>query len=144
MQVEVANSHRKYYVEEREVRHVVKSVSRHEEVKFGFVSIVAVGNDWMRKLNRQFLGRDETTDVLAFSLGEDAKVEGEIYVNLDRARRQARDYGVSLTNEVTRLVVHGLLHLVGYSDKDVSERRLMKTREEKLLRFLDRGKILRS
>ncbi|MFQ5797748.1 MAG: rRNA maturation RNase YbeY [Bacteroidota bacterium] len=144
MRVEVANSHRKYAVDEEEVGRVVRGVSRHEKVGLRFVSIVAVGHGWMRKLNRQFLHRDETTDVLAFSLGDNSEVEGEIYVNLDQARRQARHYRVPLTNEVTRLVIHGLLHLIGYRDKKLSERRVMRAREEELVRLLDRGKTLRS
>ncbi|MEE9224765.1 MAG: rRNA maturation RNase YbeY [Bacteroidota bacterium] len=144
MRVEVASSHRKYAVDEGEVRRLARGVSRHEKAGLRFVSIVAVGHGWMRKLNRQFLRRDETTDVLAFSLGDNPEVEGEIYVNLDQACRQARHYGVSLTNEVTRLVIHGLLHLIGYRDKKLSERRVMRAREEELVRILDRGKTLRS
>jgi len=62
MQVEIVNSHRKYAIDVEEVRRVVKRVFRHEQAKLKFISIVAVGHDLMRKLNRQFLHRDETTD----------------------------------------------------------------------------------
>ncbi len=143
MRVEVANRHRKYAIDEKEVRRLARGVSRCEKVDLRFISIVAVGHSWMRKLNRQFLNRDKTTDVLAFPLGGDCELEGEIYINLDQANRQAKDYGVSLTNEVTRLVIHGLLHLIGYRDMKSSERRLMEARQEELVEYLDRGRAVR-
>ncbi len=143
MRVEVGNCHQKYSVDEDEVRRIARGVSRHEQVELGLVTVVAVGHGWMRKLNRQFLRRDETTDVLAFALGDEGKVEGEIYINLDQARRHTRTYKVSLGNEVTRLFVHGLLHLIGYKDSKHSERCRMTARQEELVRTLDRGRLLR-
>lgn len=144
MRVVFASAHPKYSFDEREVQRVARGVAHHENSELAFVSIVAVGHGWMRRLNRHFLRRDETTDVLAFSLGEKPGMEGEIYINVELARRQARDFEVSLSNEVTRLLIHGLLHLIGYDDRTVSERKRMKAREEKLVRLFDRGMILRS
>jgi len=144
MQVEIVNSHRKYAIDVEEVRRVVKRVFRHEQAKLKFISIVAVGHDLMRKLNRQFLHRDETTDVLAFPLGDESAVDGEVYINLDQAHRQARSYNVTPSNESTRLIIHGVLHLIGYRDTSDTERRRMKKREEALMQILGRGKVLRS
>ena len=58
-------------------------------------------------------------------------IEGEVYINLDRARIQAREYGVGFADEVCRLVVHGTLHLFGYDDKTVALERHMKRREDR-------------
>jgi rRNA maturation RNase YbeY len=67
---------------------------------------------------------------MSFSMGEGARLEGEVYVNVDRARTQARRYGVSTANEVVRLVVHGTLHLAGYDDRRVRDREQMRARED--------------
>jgi rRNA maturation RNase YbeY len=90
-------------------------------------------------MNRRFLGHAYATDVISFPLGEGDAVEGELYVNLDRARVQARHYGVTRTHELVRLVVHGTLHLTGYDDRLPEDRRRMRQREDFYLARLFRA-----
>ncbi len=68
-------------------------------------------------MNKRFLHHDYVTDVITFPLETGKVLEAEVYVNLDRARQQARDYRVSFGEEVARLVIHGVLHLLGYDDR---------------------------
>jgi rRNA maturation RNase YbeY len=82
-----------------------------------------------------FLGHDEPTDVISFPLEEEVRLEGEVYVNLDRAKEQAKHFGVSFRNEVARLVIHGILHLVGYDDTTTEQARIMKSEEDRQLGF---------
>ena len=63
-------------------------------------------------------------------------LEAEVYVNLDRARIQAREYRVTIMNEVIRLVVHGILHLTGYDDRSAAQRGRMRVREDAFVRVL--------
>jgi rRNA maturation RNase YbeY len=84
----------------------------------------------IRSLNRRFLRHDSSTDVLAFPLGDQDVLEGEIYVNLDRARNQAARYRVSFAEELARLIIHGTLHLAGYDDSGTSAARRMKRIED--------------
>ena len=86
-----------------------------------------VDDDEIRRLNRQFLGCDRTTDVIAFS-GE-GDLLGEIALSVDTARRQACARSVSLANELTLLAVHGFLHLTGYDDRSLPVWRKMKQAE---------------
>jgi probable rRNA maturation factor len=85
------------------------------------VEIVLVDDQTIWDLNRTYRGRDRPTDVLAFSMSEGEGADltpsllGEVYVNLDRAAIQAQEYDVPFHEEVARLVIHGLLHLVGYT-----------------------------
>ena len=89
----------------------------------------------IRHLNRRFLQKDETTDVLSFDLGDSQndRVVGEIYVNLDRVREQAPDYGSTFWEELIRVAIHGLLHLYGYDDHDPDARQVMMAKQEELL-----------
>lgn len=82
-------------------------------------------------MNREFLRHNYPTDVLSFPLEGGANLEAEIYVNLDRARIQAREHGVSFANEVARLVIHGTLHLAGYDDRGKRKAGMMLERQEK-------------
>ncbi len=83
----------------------------------GDVSVVVVPDKVMRGLNRRFRGIDRTTDVLAFPIAAAAREGepfGDIVIAHQTARRQAREYGGSLADEMRRLAVHGALHLCGY------------------------------
>jgi len=95
----------------------------------------------IRDLNLRFLKKDRPTDVIAFGLG-DGDVWGEVYVSAERTAEQAGDYGVPPKEELARCVIHGVLHLLGYDDGTVRERRVMKGKEEEYLGKV--GELLRS
>ncbi|MCK4591785.1 MAG: rRNA maturation RNase YbeY [Candidatus Latescibacteria bacterium] len=96
------------------------------------VNIVFANDKFIRELNRRYRQVDLPTDVLCFDLSEHLSEEktGEIYISLERAAKQAQQYEVSLENEVARLVVHGLLHLVGYDDQSDTDREVMDQKTE--------------
>jgi probable rRNA maturation factor len=85
-----------------------------EGVRGKSVGIVLSGNALLKKLNRKFRGKDKPTDVLSFSFN-DQDFLGEIYLSIPRARAQAREYRVLFRDEIWRLIVHGLFHLLGYT-----------------------------
>lgn len=84
------------------------------------LSIVLCGDSWIRPLNREWRGKDDATDVLSFPQ-DDAVVLGDLVVSLDTARRQAEERAYSLRDEVRVLLVHGLLHLLGYDHETSAE-----------------------
>ena len=86
------------------------------------ISVTLVGDDRMRGLNRTYLSEDRTTDVLSFSLGEEGQVLGDVYVSVPQARRQARESGVDVEEELVRLAVHGTLHVLGHDHPEGPER----------------------
>ncbi len=98
----------------------------------------------MRSLNRRYRGIDRTTDVLSFSFREGAFGDlrpdalGDIVVSVPQAERQAREAGHSLVREIEILLIHGLLHLLGYDhERGPSEARRMRRREMQFLKRLD-------
>ena len=100
--------------------------------------IIYIDDRAMIRLNTTYLRRRHATDVLSFPLGDHPErlLEGEVYVNLDQARRQARRYRVTLKNEAARLVIHGVLHLLEYDDKLAREKREMSRLEDEYLRAI--------
>ena len=102
----------------------------------GVVEIALVDDTEIRRLNRAFRGVGRRTDVLAFPLEisqAHGGLVGQIVVSLDAARRQSRRLGVPLALELQLLVTHGILHLIGYDDRDPVEARLMHGREREIL-----------
>ncbi len=99
------------------------------------VHVTVVDDSAMRQLNARWMGSRKSTDVLAFDLAAPgpSRLLGEVVVSADTARRQARERGVPVALELDLLVVHGLLHLSGYDDRDPSEARLMHERAREIL-----------
>lgn len=102
------------------------------------ISVALLTDDVMRDLNHRYLGKDRTTDVLAFSLGDGDEVIGDVYVSFEQAGRQADELGIALDEELVRLVVHGTLHVLGHDHPEGDERdqSAMFVLQERLVREL--------
>jgi rRNA maturation RNase YbeY len=130
LRVSVLTAHRRYRIRKERIAACVRGVLRGERRRKAVVTVILIDAHYSRKINRQFLGHDYSTDVLCFPYEAGPNLEGEIYVNLDRTRAQARAYGVPFMNELTRLAVHGTLHLVGYDDRLPVDLGRMRSRED--------------
>lgn len=91
-------------------------------------NLVLCSDYYIRKLNRQYRDLDKVTDVLSFEIG-DSDLLGEIYISLERVRVQARRFGITYDDEIIRLFVHGMFHLLGYDHQDSKEREVMESKE---------------
>ena len=101
------------------------------------LSLTLVNDDAIRLLNREYRGKDASTDVLSFPLdgpadGEVEALLGDVVISVDTARRQSAEYAAPLQRELYRLLIHGLLHLVDYDHATVAQRRVMRREERRL------------
>lgn len=99
----------------------VRTALEHEGVERGEVSVTLLADADIEQMNRDYLGVDRPTDVIAFSLGDDDPI-GDVYLGREQARRQADELGVPLTEELLRLAIHGTLHVLGHDHPDGPER----------------------
>lgn len=104
------------------LRSAVIHVLDHEDAPPAEISLTLVDDDAIRALNREYLSRDRPTDVIAFRLGDDDDLVGDIYVGTEQARRQSEALGVPLDEELTRLAIHGTLHVLGHDHPEGEER----------------------
>jgi probable rRNA maturation factor len=113
-----------------------RRASRHIRRRIAFVHFILTGDREMARLHRTYMGLRGTTDVLSFDLSESphSPVEGEIYIAVNQARRQAALYRVPLYLETARLAVHGVLHLAGFDDDTPAARERMHRLEDRILR----------
>ncbi len=96
----------------------------------GEVEIVVINDKEMKRLNRDYRGKNKTTDVLSFAFQEDEKIKseflGQIFISYPQIKRQAKEYKVSEKEEFVRILTHGLLHLVGYDhNTEVKEKKMI-------------------
>ena len=118
-------------------------VSHNEIAADSELSVLITDDSGIRTLNRDYRGKDSATDVLSFPLQNDNAVPaqpmlGDVVISVDTAERQAVQYGVNLEQELARLLIHGILHLVGYDHENVPDEEVlrMQRREDQLMRLV--------
>ena len=124
--VDVAADGVRVPVSRERVRALAEHVLRAERARDGMVSIAFVSRAAIGRLNREHLGHRGPTDVISFALGGDGPhggVVGDIYIAPEVARENARRHGAGVREEIARLVVHGLLHVLGHDHPDDDEGR---------------------
>jgi probable rRNA maturation factor len=107
-----------------DIRRLCRLLTQDFKPEASVVNVVFVTDRRIRALNRRFLERDRPTDVISFNcrgpeLAGEPRLLGEVYVSCDRARAQAREYGVTYASELRRLTLHGLLHLLGLTHRQM-------------------------
>ncbi len=123
---------------------IIKVAARHEKKITGTVEVSLVGSVAMKELNRIYRGKNSDTDVLSFPWQDDKIVKstllGQIYLCHNRIKRQAKDFKVSPKEEMARMFIHGLLHLVGHDHGKPKEAKTMFALQEKILTICLRKK----
>jgi probable rRNA maturation factor len=123
---------------------VARAVLKAEREKDAMLSIAFVSDRVMRSLNKRHLGRDRTTDVIAFGFrrtGQQGPLIGDIYIAPGVARASAKANGVAVREEIVRLIVHGVLHVLGYDHPEVDRTRsAMWRRQERLVARLSKSR----
>lgn len=121
------------------IRQAVECVLRLEKVPEGVVSVHVIGDTRMRRLNAQYRGQDRTTDVLSFSAREGGLPPagdevGDIFISAPQIARQAKEFDVPVREEFVRMLVHGVLHALGYDHLTESEATIMFAKQEKYVK----------
>ncbi|HEY5469103.1 MAG TPA: rRNA maturation RNase YbeY [Bacteroidales bacterium] len=109
----------------RKVVRIIGKVIAKENKTSGDLNVIITRDKQLREINVTFLEHDFNTDVITFNYNEGNVINGEIYISIETVLENAVNYNVSLNNEVLRVVIHGVLHLVGYDDKSVEQKKQM-------------------
>lgn len=149
MILDISNDQQKYEITaemENFIRSSLESVIKAEKLDMPLeISVVLTDNEGIRELNRDYRGKDVPTDVLSFPLcesledmllleGDEAIALGDIVVSLEKAHSQSIEYGHGFKDEIGFLIVHGMLHLLGYDhEKDEENERIMRSREKHIM-----------
>ena len=114
----------------------IKRLSDIIDVQDGILNVVFVNDQYIRALNKAYRDKDAPTDVLSFSYGLDDLI-GEVYISVEMAARQAKEYKHPLSDELIRLIVHGILHIHGYDHEENEAYKKMLEVEKKVLGFIE-------
>ena len=115
----------------------LKQVVIQEKKMFGEIVCIFCDDKYLLEKNIKYLNHDYLTDVITFNYCEDRTVSGDILISVERVRENAKSYNVSFFTEIKRVIVHGLLHLLGYDDKTNSSKQEMTEKEDFYLNLYD-------
>ena len=114
----------------------LSAIISQEDYKEGEVSIVFCDDEFLHKLNVEFLDHDTLTDVISFDYSMGKEIHGEIFISIERVKENAIEFNQSFDAELSRVMAHGVLHYCGYKDKSESEAATMRSKEEFYLQQL--------
>ena len=108
----------------------LKMVAESEIKKLGPLSIIFCSDNYILDINIKYLQHDYFTDIITFDYCEGDLVSGDLFISIDSVRENALHYGVRFEDELDRVMVHGLLHLIGYDDHTSEETAVMRQKED--------------
>ena len=119
------------FQERTRVKKDIERIFRSEKVKLHRLNYIFCSDGKLLKINREYLKHNEYTDIISFNFSDSGEpVTGEIYISIDRVKDNAKHMNLSFKNELSRVIIHGALHLCGYRDKTKKEKNNMRSRED--------------
>lgn len=117
-----------------QIHKLVKSLSKDLDFSVSNLELNIISSSSMLEINKKYLNHNYSTDIITFNYSNiNELIDGEIFISIDEALYNAKKFRVKLSEELARLVIHGILHLLGYDDLSYSDKKIMKRLENQLL-----------
>ena len=114
----------------------IENVVAEEDFSIGEINYIFCDDDYLHKLNVEFLQHDTLTDIISFDNTLGKLISGDIYISVERVRDNAKDFKVSFLDELHRVMIHGVLHYIGFSDKTPESQKEMTAQENNAIKEL--------
>ncbi|BDQ01887.1 rRNA maturation RNase YbeY [Ignavibacterium sp.] len=122
-------------IPKKKLHYFVKLILEDLKLSLSSLELNFIKSDKIREINKQYLSHDYSTDIITFNYSNNKnRIDGEIFISVDDATENAAKYKVSYLEEIGRLIVHGVLHLIGFDDLTPGERKKMKNQENRLIK----------
>lgn len=113
----------------------IRKVITSESYVLGEINYIFCDDDYLHKINLEYLNHDTLTDIITFDNTEGNVITSDIFISTERVADNANDFNVSFQDELLRVMIHGILHLCGYKDKTDIEASLMRSKEDEKIRL---------
>ena len=113
----------------RKIKNWLKDTIVNEKKKVGDINYIFCSKEYLKKMNNDYLSKNYETDVISFDFSKDNKISGDIYISSETVKKNSIIFNVGFSNELKRVMVHGLLHLLNYNDKSNQELQIMREKE---------------
>lgn len=119
------------------IKYWIRKVLETEKTQIDSLNIIFCDDEYLQKINIQYLHKHTLTDIICFPLEEQDELTGEMYISTSRVKENAKTYQVVFNNELNRVIIHGVLHLCGYTDSNAKEKTQMREKENYYLGLLE-------
>ena len=118
---------------EKDISAWVSFVILEEKCKLGEINYIFCDDNYLYKINVDFLNHDTLTDIISFDYSVGKELHGDIYISIERVLDNAKDFNTNFDDELARVIIHGVLHYCGYKDKSAVEQTIMRAKENHYL-----------
>lgn len=120
------------------IKRWIKQIIENYGYKLGEVSYVFCSDERILEVNKQYLSHDFYTDIITFDYVEKERISGDIFISIDRVEENAKDFNVTFQQELLRVIIHGVLHLLGFEDHSQEEQQIMRQKENEAIALWDK------
>ena len=114
----------------------IRFLAKQELREIGDITFVFCDDNYLHKINLEFLDHDTYTDIITFDYSVGNEIVSEVYISVDRVAENAKKFSQTFENEIHRVMIHGVLHLCGYKDKLAKDKQIMRDKENHYLSLL--------
>lgn len=115
----------------------IKKVAESENKAAGNLNFIFCSDTYLLEINRKHLNHDTFTDIVTFNYNENTTISGDIFISVERVKENAIALNVDFNSELKRVIIHGVLHLIGYNDKTADEVQIMRAKEDFYITLLN-------
>jgi probable rRNA maturation factor len=123
-------------LERKKIGDWIQKVANNEGFNIGSINIIFCSDFYLLELNKRFLSHNYLTDIITFQDNKPGIISGDIFISINRIKENAVKYKVSEKVEIRRVVIHGILHLIGYNDNNLREKRIIREKENQYLSLI--------
>ena len=130
--------HSKITINDSQIKFLYNKILKNHKIKNIELSLILSNRNYLNQLKMKYFNQNYYTDVIAFNLNnQDEDIVGEIYVSIDDIKQNAEKFNVTFNDEFKRIIIHGLLHIIGYKDDTQNKKQIMTSFENKYMLFID-------
>ncbi len=118
------------------IKSVIEKICFQEKKIPGNINFIFCNNRHILLINQKYLNHNYPTDVITFNYNNNNVISGDVFIGLSVIKKNAKKYHVSFKNELYRIIIHSILHLVGYNDKSANELKIMRKKEDYYLKYI--------
>lgn len=121
---------------QNDIQSWIENTISKEDKMVGEISYIFCSDDYLHEINLEHLQHDTYTDIITFNYNVEDVISADIFISIDRVEENATTFSTTFQNELCRVIIHGVLHLLGYNDKSDSEKEVMRSKEDFYLSLL--------
>lgn len=121
---------------EKEISKWLNEISLENKRTISNINYIFCNDEYLLEINKEHLNHDYYTDIITFDLSESDEIESDIFISIERVKENSTNQNTSFTKELQRVLVHGLLHLIGFDDKNIEQKKIMREKEDSCLSLL--------